>query len=70
MTKVIDFEKHKRTISLPICDMCEKNGKDCLPNAEICLPLEMLRQLCKEHKWKTKLEMIDNIAPLFCDIRL
>jgi hypothetical protein len=47
--------------TIPLCEQCNKAKEWCNQGAEICLPLEMLIQLCSEPSTMKKLEMIDNV---------
>ena len=63
--KLIYFENmHRRPEKVRhlLCDECDKNNISCKDGDEICLPLEMFVQLCKEPGIMGKLEMIDNVA--------
>lgn len=63
--KLIQFENlHKKPekVSHLLCDECAKNNIGCLDGDEICLPLEILVQICGWKSTMGKLEMIDNVS--------
>jgi len=61
--KLLYFNENdvNRLVKHSICDECEKNNASCLDSDEVCLPLEILVQLCSEASTGKKLEMIDNV---------
>jgi hypothetical protein len=68
--KIVNLEeyKSKNAQSFQLCTLCSKNNKECKENDNICLPLEMLRQLSAERSIVEKLAMIDSIAEYFTEV--
>lgn len=65
--KLLVYNGGKKVINrgYRLCEMCDKNAVTCLEGEEVCLPLEMLNQLCAEKSTGGKLEMIDNVIEYF-----
>lgn len=64
MSNIIQMEEYRRPVNHPLCGDCPKNGISCRENDNVCLPLEMFVQICKEPKSMKRLEYIDNVADM------
>jgi len=61
MATIFYLAEHKWSETFAICELCDKNGKDCADNADICLPLEILRQLVTDFN----VDKLDNARSYF-----